>query len=189
MEYIECHICKTGFIKEFLKEKCLQCSKDEDVLNLEMVQDDINEYNRVAIENMKDPHSWWTDSTRFEIRPEDLFIAGTGGRDYVSRGANGRYVAVFGITFQSGKRFFDELIDRLNISEIISLVENHNRCECQTVNGTIYRLLPSSETARGHRYTDVYIQNGIDIDIIHSVILPSLWIHEDGSDPTVTYYD
>jgi len=202
MEFIETHICKyDNNLKDYPKSRCLICYADENVSDTCMTQEEIDKYNQYNPKNMHvydhgaqlftnavtreleftwgDRQAPWGDTARFEITPREIFINQRLPRIY-----NGKQIAIFGITRMSGQAYFDGLISHIDPTEIYNLTRNHHMWECILFDGTTYRLLPSNEASRGHRYNEVYIETGIPREL-----LPMLWPYREGVEPTVTYFD
>lgn len=63
-------------------------------------------------------------------------------------------------------------------TDLDCLVRSHvGRCGTgiiQLKNGTVYHFIKGNETARGYRFHKVYIQDGVDDDIINTIIEPSI---------------
>jgi hypothetical protein len=60
---------------------------------------------------------------------------------------------------------------------------------CILRDGTKYIILPATIGGmKGHKYTDVFIQEGIDEDFIYDEIFPGLYM-EDKRVPQITYWE
>jgi hypothetical protein len=88
----------------------------------------------------------------------------------------------------TGRKFFNSLIDNIKFKDVEYFRDDMLVYMCLK-DGTEYKLVIANETSRGHRCTDVYIQNGIEKNIIDCVILPTCYPHKNSSDPSITYFD
>ncbi len=54
-------------------------------------------------------------------------------------------------------------------------------------NGSTYRLLPDNVICKGHRFTDLYIQNGVNENFVKDIASSWLVLHRDATEPTLNY--
>jgi hypothetical protein len=58
-------------------------------------------------------------------------------------------------------------------------VDRYGNGIIQLKNGTAYHFVKGNETSRGHKFHKVYMQDGIDDDIINVIIEPSIIPYKD----------
>ena len=97
-------------------------------------------------------------------------------------------VAIFSKNLRTSLAFFEELIGNMLYRDIVRISKNPGRCYVETVDETIYKVVPANVAVRGSRFTDAYILEGVEQAFIDGVIMPSLVPHDDGSEPTITYF-
>jgi hypothetical protein len=98
-------------------------------------------------------------------------------------------VGVIAIKLETASKFLHDLIGEMPYKNIKNIIDRQNNCYAELVDGTIYKTVPSNDSARGHRFTDLYLQHGLDQEFINYIAMPFLIAHDDGSEPTVTYFD
>lgn len=98
-------------------------------------------------------------------------------------------VGIVAIDIKTAKEYFNNIIGEIKYKDIKTIIKNFNKYFAELIDGTIYEVIPASEVARGYKFTDLYIQKGIDKKLIASVILPMLYRHDDGSESTITYFE
>jgi len=96
-----------------------------------------------------------------------------------------RYVGIFGKDKQDADNFLDSL-ELQNVKEVIKNVIIHR---VYLEDGSMFESFKAGFYAKGHKFTDVYIQNKIGKDIIYDIIIPTLILHDDGTDPSINYFD
>jgi hypothetical protein len=85
---------------------------------------------------------------------------------------------------------FDKLIGEIKYKDVSRVSKTKGaKWEAVLKDGTLYRVTTHDDTARGHRFTDLYIQKGIDELSLQRVVYPWLINHEDGSNPTIIWFD
>lgn len=98
-------------------------------------------------------------------------------------------VGIISIKPETAKEFFNNLIGEMKYKNIKNVIIRNNDCYAELTDGTVYKTVPSSDSARGHRFTDLYLQNGLDREFIDCIAMPFLMPHDDGSDPAVMYFN
>jgi len=98
-------------------------------------------------------------------------------------------VGIIAIKLKTANNFLHNLIGEMPYKNIKNVINHGDNCYVELIDGTIYKTIPSNDGARGHRFTDLYLQNGLDKKFINCIAMPFLISHDDGSDPTITYFD
>jgi len=105
-----------------------------------------------------------------------------------------RSVGIFAKTSQDGEVFFDKIIGEMlykDVAKVNKKKVNKRQliCHAELVNGMTYDTVSIDESSCGRRFTDVYIQKGIDQSFINCVIMPFLFHYDNLPEPTATYFE
>lgn len=98
-------------------------------------------------------------------------------------------IGIIAIKREDANKYLENLVGEMKYKDINNLVKSSHNYQVELSDGTRYLSLPCNNFARGHKFTDLYIQCGVEQEFIDCVALPSLMPHDDGSDPTITYFD
>ncbi len=87
-----------------------------------------------------------------------------------------KIIGVFGTTKNQAGMKIEKLAKSLPKEEIINvrLSNISENCMIEMENGDRYIGVSASQSARGHRWKQVYVPYNIDLDILHDVIIPKI---------------
>lgn len=81
-----------------------------------------------------------------------------------------------GIWYQDrnwAEKVFQELIEHMPSEYIVSVRRRGSEMVANFIDGSLLRMIPTNDASRGQRYTELYVQAGIDINIYEKIIAPS----------------
>lgn len=81
---------------------------------------------------------------------------------------------IFGKTLEDARTFLENIVEKLNYDDILEMKITKDNYQVTLKDGTLYKAVPATESARGLKCQKVYIQRGIDEEIINCVILPKV---------------
>ena len=97
-------------------------------------------------------------------------------------------VGVIATKLEDANEFLNNLIGEMPYKNVKTVKKIQNNIYCELTDGTIYKTVASNDSARGHRFTDLYLQKGLDQCFVDYIAMPFLISHDDGSDPTITWF-
>ncbi len=83
-------------------------------------------------------------------------------------------VIVFGKTVNSAKNKLDEIVNSIPRDDIKQIKKHIHNYVVELFDGTRYMVVPATQSARGHKCDKVYVEYGVDQEIIDCVIYPIL---------------
>lgn len=85
-------------------------------------------------------------------------------------------ISIYCIHMEWGEELFDKIIkEQIAKEDIVCLRKEGNYgCYCRLKNGDVIRTVRANENSKGLRNTKVFIEHGIDKEIVDCVIRPSI---------------
>ena len=90
-------------------------------------------------------------------------------------------IGIYYKTFGWAQFVYDKLLEHFKDLDCLvrAYVDKYGNGIIQLKNGTVYHFIKNNETARGYKFHKVYMQDGIDDDIINTIIEPSIMPYKD----------
>lgn len=98
-------------------------------------------------------------------------------------------VGIIASRTEIARRFFDELIGNMRYKDVQSVIRQPHLFYARLTDETEYFVLSTIESARGRRFSDLYIQDGDWLSVDNfEVLLMTTVAHTDGSAPSIDYF-
>lgn len=98
-----------------------------------------------------------------------------------------KQVAIVGQTKNRGELFLDWFTE-LRKKDVKTISKNINRQEVILNNGDYYRNIPANNSCLGCRFHQVFIEMGMDQDIVNHIVRPFLMEHDSVQEDDMMIY-
>ena len=86
-----------------------------------------------------------------------------------------------------GKRYLEEIMKDIPKEDIVKYRVNACKTFLELIDGTIYRVILATDSARGNKCNFAYIDTDISMEIIRNIIYPSI-VYSNEASPQTMYY-
>jgi guanylate kinase len=100
-----------------------------------------------------------------------------------------KLINIYGKTRANAYNKMDEILSTINKSVITRCIKTCNEYTARLLDGTFYRTLIGTDSARGYKYHYAYIDKWIDGATIQNVIAPNLLLPGKFRDDLIVYYE
>ncbi len=73
-----------------------------------------------------------------------------------------------------GKQCFERVVSQIPQEMIDKVINSKSRMHCSLINGDTINVVSASDNAKGYKFTDAIVQDGVDRDILNLIVYPAI---------------
>lgn len=86
-----------------------------------------------------------------------------------------------------GQRYLEEIMKDIPKEDIVKYRVNACETSLELIDGTIYRVILATDSARGNKCNFAHIDTDINMEIVQNIIYPSI-LYSNEASPQTMYY-
>lgn len=86
-----------------------------------------------------------------------------------------------------GRRYLEEVMKDILKEDIVKYRVNACETSLELTDGTIYKVILATDSARGNKCNFAYIDTDINMEIVQNIIYPSI-VYSNEASPQAVYY-